>query len=102
MPPAVSRPWLMTCRSAMKSAIPIRIRITPIVGGITNIAAGPCGQSMGLQVKIASSLTSDCTPPWRLLRVILLFMVFDASERQTQDPGAIQSHLKGRLNGDDH
>jgi hypothetical protein len=57
---------------------------------------------MGLQVKIASSLTSDCTAPWRLLRVILLFMIFDASERQTQDPAAIQSHLKGHLNGDDH
>ena len=51
----------MTCRSAMKSAIPIRIRITPIAEGITNIAAVPCGRSIGLQMKIASSLTSDCT-----------------------------------------
>ena len=29
-------------------------------GGITIIAAVPCGQSIGLRRKIASSLTSDC------------------------------------------
>jgi hypothetical protein len=30
----------------MKSAIPIRIRITPMAGGITIISAVPCGQSI--------------------------------------------------------
>jgi hypothetical protein len=29
-------------------------------------------------------------------------MIFDASERQTQDPGTIQSYLKGRLTDEDH
>ena len=29
--------------------------------GIPNIAAVPCGRSIGLRRKIASSLTSDCT-----------------------------------------
>jgi hypothetical protein len=45
----------------MKSTIPVRIRITPSVGGITNIAAVPCGRSIGLRMKVASSVTSDCT-----------------------------------------
>jgi hypothetical protein len=45
----------------MKNAIPKRIRITPIAGGITTIAAVPCGGSIGLRRRIASSLTSDCT-----------------------------------------
>jgi hypothetical protein len=46
MPPAVRRPWLVTLRSMMKSAIPTRIRITPISGDI--IGTVPFGWSIDL------------------------------------------------------
>src|SRR5688572_9329445 len=62
MPPAVSRPWLVTLRSTMKSTIPKRIRITPIAGGITIIGTAPFGRSTGIPLTVASSLESDCIP----------------------------------------
>src|SRR5215218_8708433 len=61
MPPAVSRPWLVTLRSTMKSTIPTRIRITPISGGITIMGTVAFGRSTGIRLKIASSLENDCT-----------------------------------------
>src|SRR5918998_1636632 len=61
MPPAVSRPWLVTLRSTMKSTIPTRIRIIPIAGGITNIGTVPSGRSTDIQMTVASSLEGDCT-----------------------------------------
>src|SRR5215208_3664370 len=60
MPPAVSRPWLVTLRSTMKSTIPTGIRITPIAGGII-IGTVPFGRSIDMRLKVASSLESDCT-----------------------------------------
>src|SRR5215218_4363779 len=61
MPPAVSRPWLVTLKSTMKSMIPTRIRITPIVGGITIIGTVPSGRQTDIRLKVASSLEGDCT-----------------------------------------
>src|SRR5215213_9660430 len=60
MPPAVGRPWLVTLRSTMKSAIPMRTKITPMAGGITIIGRVPFGRSMDIRMKVASSLESDC------------------------------------------
>src|SRR5688572_28589327 len=61
MPPAVSRPWLVTLRSTTKSAIPTRIRIAPIAGGIAIIGTAPFGRSTGIPLTVASSLESKCT-----------------------------------------
>src|SRR5215213_1640775 len=61
MPPAVGRPWLVTLRSTMKSAIPIRTKITPMAGGITIIGRVPFGRSIDVRMTEASSLESDCT-----------------------------------------
>src|SRR5215212_5071759 len=61
MPPAVGRPWLVTLRSTMKSAIPTRIRITPIAGGITIMGNVPFGRSAEIRLRIASEVRSDCT-----------------------------------------
>jgi hypothetical protein len=55
IPPAVGRPCLVALRSTMKKAIPIRIRITPIVGDITTIIGRvPFGQAMSSGMTIAS------------------------------------------------
>jgi hypothetical protein len=59
--PAVSRPWLVTLRSRMKSAIPTRIRTTPIAEGVTIMGKVPFGRSIDMQMTVASSLESDCT-----------------------------------------
>jgi hypothetical protein len=49
------RPCLVALRSTMKKAIPIRIRITPIVGDITTIIGRvPFGQAMSSGMTIAS------------------------------------------------
>ena len=56
MPPAVSRPWLVTLRSTIKSTTPMRIRITPITGDITIIGTAPLGRSIDIRMTVASSL----------------------------------------------
>src|ERR687898_307009 len=66
MPPAMSRPWLVTLRSTMKSTIPTRIRITPIAGDI--IGTVPSGRQIDMQMTVASSLESDCTAHVSTLR----------------------------------
>jgi hypothetical protein len=48
----------------MKSTIPMRIRITPITGGITIIGTVPSGRSIDMQMTLASSLEGDCTAPY--------------------------------------
>jgi len=56
MLPAVGRPWLVTPRSTIKSTIPVRTKIIPIVGGITIIPAEPYSKSTSMRMKVASSL----------------------------------------------
>src|SRR5918994_689838 len=62
IPPAMSRPWLVTLRSMMKSTIPTKIRITPTAGDI--IGTEPAGRETDIRMTVASSLESDCTAPY--------------------------------------
>jgi hypothetical protein len=52
----------MMCRSAMNSANPTRIRITPIADVVT-IGKALCGWKIGMLVRAASSVRYDCTAP---------------------------------------
>jgi hypothetical protein len=53
---------LVTLRSTRKSAIPTRIKITPIAEGF--IGTVPSGRSINIRMTVASSLESDCTAPY--------------------------------------
>jgi hypothetical protein len=64
MPPAMSRPWLVTFRSMTKSTIPKRIKITLIAGGMIIIRRVPSGRPIDIRKRVASSLESDCTVPY--------------------------------------
>jgi hypothetical protein len=60
MPTAAGTPWLVTIRSTINTAIPIRIRSAPIATGIT-IGRAPSGSELGRSVRAASSFASDCS-----------------------------------------